>query len=286
MVFVLVAAMGTSLFAHEREKPHQIIKIQAPRQIIVFTPQQQREQAHWQWDIAAKILSYDSGMFTQIEYSGYDVVEVVYGGDEYPKSLFDLLAKLPRLRFLGFQAGYDCSFDDEGLSNVSNIPQIEELLAYGSKITDSGLEVLAKLPNLRALNLNGDGLIGDAGVEHLLRLPKLESLSLDFSEITDAGLKKLSQIKQLRHLSLFRAPISDESVDSLINMPHLESLCIDRTKMTKQGIGQLIKAKPKLVFTHPQYSLPSFLENVTVTVDSPVSLKQKIQAIKSDPSSQ
>jgi mono/diheme cytochrome c family protein len=66
-------------------------------------------------------------------------------------------------------------------------------------ITDAGLKVLGKMPNLEHLDLR-ETTVGDAGVEALAPLHKLQTLGLYGTAVTDAALPALQRLPGLRRL--------------------------------------------------------------------------------------
>jgi hypothetical protein len=66
-------------------------------------------------------------------------------------------------------------------------------------ITDAGLKVLAKMPNLEHLDLR-ETAVGDAGVEALAPLHNLQTLGLYGTAVTDAALPAIQRLPGLRRL--------------------------------------------------------------------------------------
>jgi hypothetical protein len=91
-------------------------------------------------------------------------------------------------------------------------------------ITDAGLAVLAKMPNLEHVDLRGTA-VGDQGVRALAGLDKLETLGLYGTGVTDAGLEPLR------------------------GLPALRRLYVGGTKVTAQGLEALRQARKELRIT-------------------------------------
>jgi hypothetical protein len=81
-------------------------------------------------------------------------------------------------------------------------------------ITDAGLKVLAKMPNLARLDLR-ETAIGDDGVRALRGLNKLETLSLYGTRVTDAGLQALQALPSLRRLYVGGTPVTEPGLEAL-----------------------------------------------------------------------
>jgi hypothetical protein len=87
--------------------------------------------------------------------------------------------------------------------------ELEKLAATGNDliwldlsrtgITDAGLKVLGRMPNLEHLDLRGTA-VGDAGVEVLAPLHNLQTLGLYGTAVTDAALPALQRLPALRRL--------------------------------------------------------------------------------------
>jgi hypothetical protein len=112
--------------------------------------------------------------------------------------------------------------------------ELEKLAAAGNdliwldlsrtRITDAGLKVLGKMPNLEHLDLRGTA-VGDAGVEALVPLRNLQTLGLYGTAVTDAGLSALQRL------------------------PGLRRLYVGGTRVTQPGLAILGKARKELRIT-------------------------------------
>jgi hypothetical protein len=100
-------------------------------------------------------------------------------------------------------------FTDEGLTNLSELRQLESLTLhpYQNKstqrfpLTDAGLAKLKGLTNLRKLHCIFSE-ITDDGLRHLEELPELEDLCIFHANLTDAGLEHIKRLKRLNSLNL------------------------------------------------------------------------------------
>ncbi|HIC00395.1 TPA: hypothetical protein EYO63_11910 [Candidatus Poribacteria bacterium] len=123
------------------------------------------------------------------------------------------------------QVDFSLVSDQIGDEHLSLLTPVAEQLSWlnlsKSKVSDAGLELLAKFTNLKRLHLENTE-IGDAGLTHLKSLPNLEYLNLYGTNISDAGLQELTDIKNLKKVYLWR------------------------TKVTEDGIPQLRAARPEL----------------------------------------
>ena len=120
----------------------------------------------------------------------------------------------------------------EGLINL------ESLDLGDAYVLDHSLAPLAKMKNLRRLNLLGT-LVTDEGLKHLSGLTELEDLDLYGVKVTDSGIEHLSKLKKLRRLNLLGAQISDASAGILSGLKELRELNLYRSRITNAGLAKL-----------------------------------------------
>jgi hypothetical protein len=101
---------------------------------------------------------------------------------------------------------------------LSQLPRLE-LLAAPSKLTESGLAVLATLSNLQCLSLAG-------------------------TSFTDAGVNALTQSNSVAILDLSAAQLSDEALASLGKMRSLRYLLLEGSTVTQKGVQAFRVARP------------------------------------------
>ncbi len=100
-----------------------------------------------------------------------------------------LLSQMSTLKGISMQEN---AFTDQGLEYLSEMTQIKTLwIGLGeTQITDEGLSQLANLENLEELDLQNTQ-VTDAGLEHLYGLSHLKEIHLSGTEVTDAGIAAL-----------------------------------------------------------------------------------------------
>lgn len=131
------------------------------------------------------------------------------------------------------------------LAQGSNLLWID-FAAPAAKTTDADMALLAPLtPNVAQLGL-GRAKITDAGLDAVAKLASLETLDLRSTGVTDAGLAKLAGLKSLSHLNLVNTGITDAGLEKLATLPGLTKLYVWGTKTTPEGIAKLKAAFPKL----------------------------------------
>jgi hypothetical protein len=94
----------------------------------------------------------------------------------------DVLKRIAELDHITtLRLGGSRQLTDDGLLHLARMPQLEQLdlTEYpGGKLTDRGLEVLRRLPNLRTFQMCWQQGVSDAGVANLKYCEKLESVNL------------------------------------------------------------------------------------------------------------
>jgi hypothetical protein len=94
---------------------------------------------------------------------------------------------------------------DEGLVYAKRLPELQKLQAYGYKWEgDEGHMVLAIKTK-----------VTNTGLQHLVELTQLRFLSLDYAKITDAGLGHLKRMTRLQGLSLIGTDVTEPGVREL-----------------------------------------------------------------------
>jgi hypothetical protein len=110
---------------------------------------------------------------------------------------------------------------DALLERVSHLDHVTSLqLNDSKKVTDAGLAHLARMPQLRHLDLSGCA-ITDRGLEVLRHLPQLEGIALIWTAVTDAGVANLSGCENLQRVDLFGTRTGDGAVKALVGKPKL-----------------------------------------------------------------
>ena len=132
----------------------------------------------------------------------------------------DTIAMLTKLESLDVGVGLSLARNGKPLGGGNNCN-----LAGGIRITDLGLAKLAKLKNLKRLEVSGAKLTND-GLKPLLTLSRLERLSLwNCQAVDDKAIKSLGQLKTLRFLDVSDTAITAEGLKQLSALlPNLQYL--------------------------------------------------------------
>ena len=130
---------------------------------------------------------------------------------------------------------------DDDLQIISQLDQITSLNLGGSKrITDAGLQHLAKMPQLCELNLSDPGgRITDCGLDVLQHLPKLRVFEMTWQGgVTDKGISNLRYCDQLETVDLLGTHTGDGAIASLTGKPKLRRFKTGRN-VTDDGLSLL-----------------------------------------------
>lgn len=123
-------------------------------------------------------------------------------------------------RATGFESGGQIT--DAMVAELATVGSLESLKLDGSRaVTDEGIRHLARLPNLRHLDLQGTS-ITDAGLGALRELPALERLSLAWSAVTDAGMHHLADLTRLQEVNLQGTRTGDGALRALAGKDDLK----------------------------------------------------------------
>ena len=160
---------------------------------------------------------------------------------------------------------------DDDLAIISQLDQITSLNLDGSKrITDEGLKYLARMPQLRELILGGQ--ITDSGLEPLQHLRELRVFQMYWQNgITDKGISNLRLCNQLEEVDLLGCNVGDGAIAALTGKPNLCRLKTGRN-VTDDGL-QLLHEFPAFKSWQGgevKYGLMSFAgEPTSLLIDGP-----------------
>jgi hypothetical protein len=140
----------------------------------------------------------------------------------------------------------DCNrITDAGLQHIAKLLELQHLdLSNCSRITDAGLVHVSQLHRLHHLDLGWNQKIHDHGLSYLSKLTKLQGLELHCcDELTNACISYISTLTSLRRLTLsFCEGISDVTVVHITE--HLQQLIYlslnGCTKITDASLRHLI----------------------------------------------
>jgi F-box and leucine-rich repeat protein 14 len=146
---------------------------------------------------------------------------------------------------VSFDVSDTSSLDDDAVEVISSFKQIRHLNLDFSQITNVGLGyICSSLKNLRKLNLSACSRLTNEGIKLLVKLPQLDTLDLtSLSQlINDNGFEIISRISTLRVLILSFCDLTDNDLGFISNLPHITHLNINCCcRITNNGIAHLAK---------------------------------------------
>lgn len=137
---------------------------------------------------------------------------------------------------------------DKGIVHLAAMHSLEYLDLRGIRLTDESLAFLSEFPNLRRLMISQPYSVNprpnrkgytDKGLEHLAKLSSLRALNVGSWRVTDAGVSHIAKLTPLKYLSFSGSPITNEGLASLTPLKSLETLQLSHTKVTIAGLNQL-----------------------------------------------
>lgn len=171
---------------------------------------------------------------------GLEHIEFVYlhWSTEISDGVLVTLATLPNLRELHLQNSDHRRITQRGIDALAKLTKLERLSLQGLPITDADMRHIAAMPNLRVLRLSSRNLT-KAGVEHLQGLKNLRVLALDGCPIGDKGLEAIAPMHKLERLSLGRVGIKGDGLSHLSGLLNLNWLCLPGNEIEDGDIEAL-----------------------------------------------
>jgi internalin A len=173
-------------------------------------------------------------------------------------------------------AGPPSQITDAGWAAIGRMESLRILELRGQRVTDASLRQLKGLQQLRLLNTR----ISDAGLEAIAKaLPRLIYLSIHGGSISGSGLAHLRRCQQLTQLQISGCPLTDAGIASISELQQLQSLQLEAgTTMTADGLRP-IAALPNL--TDLTLSGLNFADEATAPLAQLTSLNQlNLQSLK------
>jgi internalin A len=174
-------------------------------------------------------------------------------GTKITDSTLQLLNRITSLEALDI--GF-AQVTDSGLAQLNALSNLKELSIGGNKLTDAGLQALRQLPALTSLDMSGaqrtdSGLwsvsLTESGLDAISTLKDLRYLRLSGVAISPRGLAKLKGLSRLERLDLQScARVGDDALPVLESMPALRVLDVTASAMTEKSVAELRKARPGL----------------------------------------
>lgn len=128
--------------------------------------------------------------------------------------------------------------DDRCLQSLSGMKSLKSLSLLETDVTAKGLDVLATMPSLIAVNLSGR--IGDDVIAAVARVKELRYLMLSRCEYLDGpGLARLSALQKLNHLDIKKVKPTAGFAKSLAQLNQLNGLTVSEAGLDDDGVKEL-----------------------------------------------
>lgn len=146
-------------------------------------------------------------------------------------------------------AALDCSksrITNAGLNHIAKLKQLQALKIDSTRITPAGVQEVASLPQLQSLSMRGVPHFEiqlanfDAAVAALVEVKTLTDLDLSGTRLSVAGLASIGKMVQLRRLALNDTRLTDSGLAQLKGLVDLEVLEINRTLIGDAGFAHLM----------------------------------------------
>lgn len=136
---------------------------------------------------------------------------------------YQLIGSLSGIKVLTL---YKCPMTDDTLALLANLPNLERVGIEGAKFTDVGLKQMAGWKNLKQMtffHILHDGFNG-SGAKHLAGLQHLENFGCGGSTFTDAGMEAVGELKHLKSVRFWHCRNTDAGTVHLKKLPELRAV--------------------------------------------------------------
>jgi len=213
-------------------------------------PELERLSLHWNRNIT------DAGIVHLQKLRSLKMLDI--GNSQVTNEGLAHLAKIKSLEYLALPAvrstakGFDHPITDKGLAHLAQLERLRYLnlgiVVQSGPITDEGLRHISRLQMLEELTIGGRS-ISNSGMEHIAKLTNLKKLDIcAFNKVTDEGLAKLTALKSLKELSIgdYGAKITISGLSCLNAIPslvelHLGGIVQDYSGLNISGLTKLEK---------------------------------------------
>jgi hypothetical protein len=193
LVLVAICSVWLGIAFHRaREQARAVAAIKSGGGYVFYDYQGVEYRSFDQWG-TSEIPAWLSGQlgvdfFHDVTLLVFDVLPITDG-------LLMTVSELPEVRYLAFLSA---GLSGNSLIHLKELNKLQHLAILSAEdeaptFEDAAFSVLAKLPDLRVLEIYGENL-SDRGLDYLSELTKLERLMLDHTQVTRAGAEVLSKV--------------------------------------------------------------------------------------------
>ncbi len=172
-------------------------------------------------------------------------------GTKITDSTLEFLSGVPTLEWLDI--GW-AQITDTGLGHLAPLSSLRRLTMGGNKLTDTSLQFLRQMPQIEYLDVGGTQrtdsglwslLLTDTGVQAIATVTELRDLRLAGTAITGRGLELLKPLAKLERLNLQGCRrLRDDAASALAEFRQLRVLDLKDSGLSEQGVARIRAALP------------------------------------------
>lgn len=130
-----------------------------------------------------------------------------------------------------------------GLARLGNLTKLKGIDLSGTEVTDDGLKILARMPNLIWVYLDGTKVTGP-GIAHLNSHQSLRMVELNGCELNQTGYENLIQLPNLGSLGLRNTRTTNADLHLLQENTNLGILRLKDTDVSNDAVHQFQSTHP------------------------------------------
>jgi Leucine-rich repeat (LRR) protein len=167
-----------------------------------------------------------------------------FGDTERQSIDFKHLAKLHNLVSLHVCAAR--SVKPKRITVLSQLDNLGSLSLSHMAIDDQDAAAIARIKNLKRLNLSSTD-VTDEGIRVIVRdIPKIEYLSLNNTAISDRAVAEIGKLSHLEKLFVGKCSVSDQGLEYLANVKSLKTLDLINTKVSDFAVQRYVELHPSV----------------------------------------
>jgi serine/threonine protein kinase/Leucine-rich repeat (LRR) protein len=136
----------------------------------------------------------------------------------------------------------DSRLTETGLSTILRMPHLESLELAGTQFTESAISLFKDNTKLKTLKLSETS-VTENGLKALATMPNLTVLDFKDCDVTDQGLSAFKSHPRLNLLTLANTQITADAIETLLTLPRLAMFDVTGSQFTRADAAQLRKVK-------------------------------------------
>ena len=144
---------------------------------------------------------------------------------------------------------------DTGLDHLASLTNLRHLTMGGNKLTDTSLQFLRQMTQLEYLDIGGAQrtdsglwslLLSDTGMQAIASVTELRELRMAGTAVTGRGLELLKPLTKLERLSLQGCKrLRDDAASALVGLKSLRSLDLKDSWLSEQAVARIKTGLPE-----------------------------------------